>query len=138
MTTWCQVVSMALVLAPHVRALLIMLCAAPGGPGLWHDPALPAPRRLDVWEEEPSIEWVEGEPSRFSGAASPTMRCERIGGQLVVITGNNNDVAACACCGSGKLVLLKCSRCRRIKYCDATCQKAHWRVHKGDCQDFTL
>lgn len=26
-----------------------------------------------------------------------------------------------------------CSRCKNVAYCNTTCQKAHWKVHKPDC-----
>lgn len=26
-----------------------------------------------------------------------------------------------------------CTRCKRARYCDAKCQKAHWKMHKTDC-----
>ncbi len=29
---------------------------------------------------------------------------------------------------------LRCSRCRRVKYCSATCQAAHWKLHKQTCR----
>ena len=31
--------------------------------------------------------------------------------------------------------LLKCSRCKRVRYCGRECQRAHWRAgHKAECQ----
>jgi len=43
----------------------------------------------------------------------------------------------CAYCkksGSKKHELLRCSRCQVVVYCDATCQRAHWKVHKQRCE----
>ena len=31
-------------------------------------------------------------------------------------------------------LLLLCGRCQEISYCDRTCQKAHWKVHKLVCE----
>jgi hypothetical protein len=28
----------------------------------------------------------------------------------------------------------KCSRCLRARYCDAACQRAHWRTHLVECK----
>ena len=42
----------------------------------------------------------------------------------------------CSSCGksSNKVKLLQCSRCKREMYCDAACQKAHWKAgHKQEC-----
>jgi len=31
--------------------------------------------------------------------------------------------------------LLKCSRCKRVRYCGRECQRAHWRAgHKAECR----
>ena len=27
-----------------------------------------------------------------------------------------------------------CGRCRGVKYCGPRCQRAHWAVHRDDCQ----
>ena len=39
----------------------------------------------------------------------------------------------CAACGKQQLQMLKCSRCKAAFYCDAACQKRHWREHKAAC-----
>jgi len=30
---------------------------------------------------------------------------------------------------------LQCSRCLCARYCDATCQKSHWKIHKKICKN---
>jgi hypothetical protein len=46
---------------------------------------------------------------------------------------------ACANCGlkaggpSSSVLLKKCSRCKRVKYCSTSCQKAAWVGHKAHC-----
>jgi hypothetical protein len=48
---------------------------------------------------------------------------------------------ACANCGlkaggpSSPVLLKKCSRCRRVKYCSTSCQKAAWAGHKAHCTE---
>jgi len=44
---------------------------------------------------------------------------------------------ACASCRSGSMAspLVNCSACRAVVYCGPRCQRAHWRVHKGDCKE---
>jgi hypothetical protein len=39
---------------------------------------------------------------------------------------------AAAAAGGGALKL--CSRCRRVAYCGAACQNAHWKAHKPACK----
>lgn len=113
--------------------ILVKPHADPGGPNVWKTPTLPAPRRLQAWEEKPTVEWVEGEPSRFSLASGAWMTIEKLDGELVSVMGGRKELSVCAHCRSSNPSLLKCRRCQRIKYCDRACQKAHWRVHKNDC-----
>ena len=42
------------------------------------------------------------------------------------------DAQACGNCGTLH-VELRCSRCRKMSYCDRHCQKAHWKFHKAAC-----
>jgi hypothetical protein len=46
------------------------------------------------------------------------------------------DKYACAACAKLPefgVALLRCARCKKTAYCDAACQKAHWREHKKTC-----
>jgi len=47
-------------------------------------------------------------------------------------TGYKNRCNALECCSS-PAKLLRCGRCKLVKYCGPSCQKAHWPVHKGVC-----
>jgi hypothetical protein len=38
----------------------------------------------------------------------------------------------CECCGH-EGTLKKCSGCKKVYYCDATCQRSHWKTHKPNC-----
>ena len=29
--------------------------------------------------------------------------------------------------------MMRCGRCQRIYYCNAACQRAHWKTHKARC-----
>lgn len=43
----------------------------------------------------------------------------------------------CGACGKPAAAgtkLLSCSQCRAVVYCDAACQKAHWKTHKAFCK----
>ncbi len=40
--------------------------------------------------------------------------------------------ATCGFCGKDDAPK-KCSRCRIVRYCDKTCQRAHWEEHKKIC-----
>jgi len=40
--------------------------------------------------------------------------------------------AACGACGEGPAPH-RCSRCKKVSYCDASCQAAHWAAHKPRC-----
>ena len=41
----------------------------------------------------------------------------------------------CSYCNQvNEQTMWKCSVCKKVKYCDAKCQKEHWRFHKQDCK----
>jgi hypothetical protein len=46
-------------------------------------------------------------------------------------------IMKCNCCGSSPARQL-CGRCRKVRYCGAGCQRAHWSretdPHKGRCR----
>lgn len=41
----------------------------------------------------------------------------------------------CKACGKASLRLKVCAGCKRVRYCDTTCQKANWGEHRDDCID---
>jgi len=40
----------------------------------------------------------------------------------------------CAHCGREKMGLPKCSRCEKVRYCNETCLRNHWKKHKKVCK----
>jgi len=40
----------------------------------------------------------------------------------------------CSNCGKTDKDLKGCNACRCIRYCSASCQKAHWKTHKKECR----
>jgi hypothetical protein len=46
------------------------------------------------------------------------------------------DVRTCDWCKApaGATKLLRCSRCRKVAYCNAECQRQAWKGHKGACK----
>ena len=41
----------------------------------------------------------------------------------------------CAACGTGVMASLKgCTSCKVVKYCNVSCQRAHWSKHKKECK----
>jgi hypothetical protein len=45
----------------------------------------------------------------------------------------NMSAVKCNACGKESESLKKCP-CGSVRYCDRTCQKSHWRVHKVECK----
>ena len=45
------------------------------------------------------------------------------------------NMPKCASCGKGGEDLKQCTACKVAKYCNATCQKAHWPQHKKECKE---
>lgn len=53
---------------------------------------------------------------------------------------HQNLLALHQCAGCGAVAgrdkeFSKCSRCKAVRYCSSSCQKAHWKSHKADCLD---
>ena len=44
----------------------------------------------------------------------------------------------CNSCQSTKTDLLKCSRCKQVRYCDRSCQASDWASHKDQCRKVKL
>ena len=61
----------------------------------------------------------DGGPSAVPGFSGPA--------------GAPNDDICAHCRGPGLPKLFVCGRCKQIKYCSQTCQKAHWKTHKLLC-----
>ena len=40
---------------------------------------------------------------------------------------------SCAQCGKHRATLKRCSHCKQVSYCGATCQNAAWRGHRKSC-----
>ncbi|KAF5319880.1 hypothetical protein D9758_017857 [Tetrapyrgos nigripes] len=57
----------------------------------------------------------------------------RIEGDGTVKTVNNMMLASdgCANCGKRDVKLQRCSRCLKVAYCGAGCQKENWKIHKA-------
>ncbi|KAJ7698629.1 hypothetical protein B0H17DRAFT_1006605 [Mycena rosella] len=43
------------------------------------------------------------------------------------------ELYRCSWCGNPSAVLRKCAGCAKSRYCDASCQKSHWKDHKRAC-----
>ncbi|CAB0019255.1 unnamed protein product [Nesidiocoris tenuis] len=44
-----------------------------------------------------------------------------------------DEVKACATCWE-ETASKKCSKCKKVQYCDRECQRLHWFVHKKECE----
>ncbi len=44
-----------------------------------------------------------------------------------------SEMKICCTCLTPGHSLLRCGQCRSVFYCNATCQKAHWKEHKKTC-----
>ena len=78
------------------------------------------------------VEFAAKHPRGVEGSAAAAELDAILAGSLA----NRSDfVPANACRECGKQEgLMSCSRCKRVKYCGAACQKADWvRRHKREC-----
>ena len=53
----------------------------------------------------------------------------------VGISASAAGALVCERCGEAGTV--RCSRCKTARYCSASCQQAHWKVHKPSCSPAT-
>ena len=47
---------------------------------------------------------------------------------------NGTPTKKCSACGKESDTLMKCRDCKCVWYCDAACQKRHWKVHRKECR----
>ncbi|CAK5268828.1 unnamed protein product [Mycena citricolor] len=82
----------------------------------------PEPERL----EDDLASWLEGnhgdeDAHRGQHHPSPTFDMQNVA------------LFRCSRCGNPSAILRKCGGCAKTRYCDPTCQKAHWKEHKKFC-----
>ena len=46
---------------------------------------------------------------------------------------SKRDTGVCAACGADG-ELKRCARCDCVAYCDAVCQREHWKTHRSHCK----
>ncbi len=54
--------------------------------------------------------------------------------KMLGIKRSHVDCKVCAACGVVCTSRLKCGKCLVTYYCDAVCQRAHWREHRDECR----
>ncbi|KAH8108712.1 hypothetical protein DFH11DRAFT_1516499 [Phellopilus nigrolimitatus] len=50
------------------------------------------------------------------------------------VSPNTIDLYRCSWCCNPSALLRKCSSCEKTRYCDAICQKEHWKEHRKSCK----
>lgn len=76
------------------------------------------------------VPYVEEIPMQNSAFDEITCAFERAS---LVDNGPTPSNNACANCGVERSGLKRCQRCRKVQYCNHTCQKMHWKHHKKVC-----
>ncbi len=51
-----------------------------------------------------------------------------------IVDSNVTELIKCANCSNNSGNLLRCAGCKSVYYCNATCQKQHWKQHKMTCK----
>jgi hypothetical protein len=81
------------------------------------------------------IRWLirSGADAQASTIDGTAVDVSRAAGAPVAQTQYLEAKAHCSnpgCSGAG---LKKCTGCKQARYCGQTCQLAHWKAHKADC-----
>lgn len=71
-------------------------------------------------------------------AAPQYLLCVHVGAEARLIMAHSKPKCANPACVTPPAELLKCSACKSVYYCSATCQKADWRDHKLLCRELSL
>lgn len=95
------------------------------------------------------LDALRAQVKRKAAAVQAVAKSARKSGGEAIVKGPADDASAearrmavgvtkgCGACGKmagAGTKLLSCSRCRAVSYCDAACQKAHWKAHKEFCK----
>jgi hypothetical protein len=73
--------------------------------------------------------WKRFETTTTDGKVHPGLS----GMRLCVTDPSKHNGPVCPLCHAIN-DLKACGRCRRVYYCDAACQRAHWPRHKAECE----
>ena len=64
---------------------------------------------------------------------APELSLDRKAKQIIANLGKMHTFSkTCSCCGASSQQL-RCCPCKAVQYCDADCQKRHWKAHKKQC-----
>lgn len=97
-------------------------------------PELPPAPHATHTPKMPTVEWLEGEPSRFSPPTVFDVAVDLDSGAITQRPSPGRSL--CAQCRSNPTLhkLSHCARCMKVSYCSKECQVAHWPLHKQECR----
>ena len=102
-----------------------------------HSPLCSCGRGKNLGSFTQKKSWKEFTPYVTRAAISPLFAVpfvDSIGANMLDAAPEGND--GCANChGPGEPKLLVCARCKNVRYCSVSCQKADWKVHKKSCKE---
>ncbi len=85
-------------------------------------------------DDHPSlVRFLPGKASVIRDAIAST-QAQPLPDNMCLISSPLVVVTKCAQCGATRDKMKRCGQCKRVYYCDAECQRAHWRAcHKAEC-----
>lgn len=97
-------------------------------------PELPPAPHATHTPKMPTVEWLEGEPSRFSPPTLFDVAVDLDSGAITQRPSPGRSL--CAQCRRNPTLhkLSHCARCMKVSYCSKECQIAHWPLHKQECR----
>lgn len=115
----------------HVYGQFFRAAISPLFP-LYSERLLGAIAGVDISAKQPVENSIRGSGSGSSSTSSGIASSSNVSKKNVT-----EDISRCDNCGAQSAEgreLMQCGRCRLVKYCNAVCQKEHWKVHRNNCK----
>ncbi|KAF6261089.1 hypothetical protein COO60DRAFT_822653 [Scenedesmus sp. NREL 46B-D3] len=95
----------------------------------------PAPpqQQQQQQQQQPGLRAGGSSSSSSSSSGRSAGRASSPAAAAVSGSARAKSSSCCKVCGARQQKLLRCSRCKAVKYCSAACQTQDWKAHKAVC-----
>ncbi len=87
----------------------------------------------DINDTEKLFAFYHKDSATVAMVLAPDLSLDHKAKQIIAKLGKMHKFhQTCSCCGASSQSLRDCP-CKTVQYCDANCQKRHWKAHKKQC-----